>query len=675
MGILTRMFEERTSPAANVDWGGYFGRGIETASGVAVTNMNSLQTAAVYACSRILSESVASLPLILYRRRRGRGRDRAADHPLYPILHDLANSEMTAYELRETQMGHVTIWGNGYAEIEFNQGGNVTGLWPLWPDKMKVTRRNGRIIYVYRMPEGSSALPWVELPFERVLHIRGLGYDGLVGYDPISLARQSIGLARATEEFGARFFGNGAQTGTVYQHPGKISPEAYDRLSKSIEKRHQGLENAHRIAILEEGMEAKQTSIPPENAQFLETRKFQIAEIARWFRVPPHMIADLDRATFSNIEHMSLEFVTYSLTPWLVRWEKAIYRDLLLPRERQQGLFAEHLLNALVRGDIKTRYEAYNIGRNGGWLSANDIREMENQNPIEGEGGDIYLVPLNMVPVEQVMEPLEPVSDSDEGQRSLADNDGRGATYESRAKNLAKGRVRMATSYERVLRDTARRVIKREIADVRRAVRKYLGQRSVEEFTQWLQDFYREHKSFWARQMLPVLLAYADQAGISVADELGGEPGTADDIREFIDEYVTALSGRESNSSQLQLQALLEEAVQAGEDPEPALTRRLDEWEEKRAKKTANHESRNALNAFATAFYILRRVTRLVWRTVGDSCPYCSALEGRTIDIQGQFLDKDEEFQPDGAEAPLSKRHKVKHGPLHDGCDCQVMAG
>jgi HK97 family phage portal protein len=660
VGILSQAFETRTHPAQNIDWHDWWGVK-PTAAGVHVSHKNSLEQATVFACVRVLSETVAGLPFILYRRH-GRGKEKATDHPLFPILRYLPNTEMSSFELRETLMGHVATWGNAFAEIELDRGGRVRGLWPLRVDKMKVIRRDGRLWYIYKLPNGTP----VELPFYRIMHIRGLSFDGVVGYDPISLARQAIGLAMATEEFGSRFFSNGAQTGTVYEHPGLLSKEAYDRLAKSIEKRHQGLKNAHRIAILEEGLKANQIGIPPENAQFLETRKFQVPEIARFYRMPLHKINYLEQATFSNIEHQSIEFVTDTIDPWLVRWEQAVYRDLLTPKERQQ-YFAEYLVDALLRGDIQSRYQAYAVGRQNGWLSANDIREKENMNPVEG--GDVYLVPLNMVPADEV--------GGGAGQRSVGDQETRSLNIEERStriQNLIIARRRLRSSYERLIHEAADRVVRREVADVRRALGKYLGKRDEFQFATWLKEFYEEHKAFWQRQILPVLMSYADQVGVSVADELGGEAKSAEDIRDFIDQYAQALATRQAGSSHLQLQAILDEKLQAGEDPEPALQERLDEWEEKRAKKITRAEVTGALGAFSVAFYVLVGVRRKIWVTLGDSCPYCQALNGRVVEIEKFFIEKDTDFQPEGAEKPISVRYNVGHAPAHGGCDCMIMA-
>jgi HK97 family phage portal protein len=363
--------------------------GLGPSAGASVTPTSAITNTAVLGCVMVLSQSVASLPLITYRRTAD-GKDRATGHALYPILHDLPNPEMTSFDLRETLMMHLTLWGNAYCEIEMNRRGDVLALWPLRPDRTWPVRHDdGQIWYHTRLPNNTE----IALPKYRVWHIRNLSIGGIMGMSPIALAREAIGLSKAGEELGSRFFSNGAKPGGVLQHPGKLSDEGYSRLKSSWEARHQGLDNVNRVAILEEGMQWKDVGMPLDDAQFLETRKFQIGEIARIFRVPPHMIQDLDRATFSNIEHQGIDFVTYSLTPWLVRIEQSITRDLVGPIERN-AIFAQFMIDGFLRGDIASRYAAYAVGRNWGWLSVNDIRKLENLNPIES--GDIYLQPLNM---------------------------------------------------------------------------------------------------------------------------------------------------------------------------------------------------------------------------------------------------------------------------------------
>lgn len=657
MGILTALLEKRAIDYNPDIWGRH---AQPTAAGVSVTPQNSLECLAVFACIRVLSESISSLPLILYERLQPKGKQRATNHNLYPILHDLPNPEMTSMELRETLVGHQCGWGNAYAEIEYTNGGKIKGLWPLRPDKTKPKRVNGQMVYMVDMPTGQT----VGLPFSRVMHIKGLGYDGMMGYSPITLARQAIGLSLATEEFGARFFGNGAKPGAVLEHPGKLSDPAEKRLKASWEMMHKGLENSHRVAILEEGMKLHQIGIPPEEAQFLETRKFQKAEIAALYRVPPHLINDLEHATFSNIEHLSLEFVMFSLMPWFVRWEQAIYRDLLTQPERLT-YFAQHLVAGLLRGDLASRYAAYAVGRQNGWLSANDIRELEDMNPIEG--GDMYLVPLNMVPADQVGETEPAPAEPPDTARSIETR-----AIETRAKNIGKSRRKLAKSFEPLFLDVCGRVYRREIADVRRAVTKFLTKRDEFQFSTWLRTFYTEHKTFWQRQAIPLLQVYAQQVGASVANEL--ELDTVGDIGDFITAYAEALATRESGSSQLQLQALVDEALKNSEDVEEKLVQRLNEWEEKRPGKTSLAEVFSSLGAFTLAFYSSNGVTRYRWVASGENCPYCRNLNGKVIGIGNTFLDKNEGWQPDGAERPISIRHDLKHPPIHQGCDCSIVA-
>ena len=303
---------------------------------------------------------------------------------------------MTSFVLRETLMAHLLLWGNAYAQILRDGRGKVLGLYPLLPDKMEVSRdsRTGEIYYIYtRTTEENPNFKdkgQIRLRKEDVLHIPGLGFDGLVGYSPIAMAKNAIGIALATEEYGAAFFKNGARPGGVLEHPGVLKDPS--KLRESWHAVYGGTMNTGRIAVLEEGVKYQQIAIPPEEAQFLETRKFQIDEIARLYRVPPHMIGDLEKSSFNNIEQQSLEFVKYTLNPWVVRWEQSLQKALLTDKE-QKEYFIRFKVDGLLRGDYKSRMEGYAIGRQNGWLSANDIRSLEDLNPIEGEeGGDLYLI-------------------------------------------------------------------------------------------------------------------------------------------------------------------------------------------------------------------------------------------------------------------------------------------
>lgn len=403
MGFFSSIFKARDKPqvenrTVGSSYSFYMGG---SSAGKNVNERSAMQMTAVYSCVRILAEAVAGLPLHLYRYKEDGGKEKALDFNLYHLLHDEPNKEMSSFIFRETLMTHLLLWGNAYAQIIRNGKGEVVALYPLMPNKMKVDRdENGELYYTYTRSteealtmEGST----VYLAPRDVLHIPGLGFDGLVGYSPIAMAKNAIGLAIATEEYGAKFFANGAAPSGVLEHPGTIKDPA--RLRENWNSTFGGSANSGKVAVLEEGMKYTPISISPEQAQFLETRKFQIDEIARIFRVPPHMVGDLEKSSFSNIEQQSLEFVKYTLDPWVVRWEQSLARSLLTEDEKKIYFFKFNL-EGLLRGDYASRMSGYATARQNGWMSANDIRELENMDKIPAEeGGDLYLINGNMLPL------------------------------------------------------------------------------------------------------------------------------------------------------------------------------------------------------------------------------------------------------------------------------------
>jgi HK97 family phage portal protein len=350
-----------------------------------------MQTSAVYACVRILAEAVASLPLHIFERDGTGGKTVNTEHPLYALLHDAPNEEMTSFVFRETLMSHLLLWGNAYAQIVRDGRGIPLALYPLLPGKMEVDRpNNGDLIYTYSADGGQ-----VKLGRDSILHIPGLGFDGLIGYSPIAMAKNAVGMSIATEEYGASFFSNGANPGGVLEHPAVVKD--IQRVKDSWNSQYQGSGNASKLEILEEGMKFHQIGIPPEQAQFLETRKFQINEIARIFRVPPHMVGDLEKSSFSNIEQQSLEFVKYTLDPWVVRWEQSLTQSLLLPDEKKTVLIRFNL-DGLLRGDYQSRMEGYSVGIQNGFMSVNDVRALEDMNLLaDEEGGNLHFVNGSMV--------------------------------------------------------------------------------------------------------------------------------------------------------------------------------------------------------------------------------------------------------------------------------------
>lgn len=478
--FLSRAFEKRSvSLTAPPDWlVQYIGGGGTAFTGEVVSVEGALNVTSVLAGFTILMEDIASLPLILYRRLE-RGKERALRHPYYSLLHDNFNPEHTSMVSREMLIGHMVGWGNYYGQLIWDQRGVVREIWPLAPNRMEVFRENGERRYLYTESNGNR------IPFrqEDILHIPAFGFDGLVGYSRITLARNAIGLARAAEKYGSKIFANDARPSVIFKSQKRMSPEAKTNLRESWDQLYAGAGNAARSAVLEEGLDLETVGFPPEDAQFLQTRQFQVTEIARIFRIPPHMIGDVERSTSwgSGIEQQELSYLNHTLRPWMVRVEQQLHKDLLLSRERRNYII-EHLTDAMLRTDTTARFEAYAKAITNGWMNRNEVREKENMNPADGL--DEYLVPLNMgdaseppaepappePPIDQP--PQEPPPDQNEPQR-----------------------MRLIPLVE----DAIQRALKRESHEVQDAARRWLEKDKPEKFSQWLEQFYKSDQPGYLR--------------------------------------------------------------------------------------------------------------------------------------------------------------------------------
>lgn len=465
MGIISDFIEKRYTLA---DTEKIFS-GRPSMAGISVSETTALNSTAVYACISLISDTVAQLPLIVYRRLMPRGKVRAYEHDLYSLLHDAPNREMSSFQFRQTLQAHLLLRGNAYSEIEWDMNsGTIRALWPLRPDKMTVTRQDNKLIYTYRLPNGTE----VTLPAFRVWHIPGLGYDGLIGYSPIHMAREAIGLSLATEEFGSRFFGQGTHMGMVAKHPKTLNLEGHKKLESSLNEQYAGLGKSHRMMVLEEGMDVVKIGINPEEAQFLETRKFQLNEICRFFRVPPHLVSDTAPSTSwgTGIEQQNIGYLTFTIQPWLTRWEQTGHMKLMTEEDRKT-YFIEHLVVGLLRADSAARATYFKERFYLGSLSPNDIREKENENPSDEPNADKLFVQANMVPIDmagKVQTGLKPAD-----------------TQNTRS----------------ALFDAVKRIAEREKRNILRQQKK-----NPEGFGVWLEDFYRDFpKNYIYWQMTPLL--------------------------------------------------------------------------------------------------------------------------------------------------------------------------
>lgn len=656
MAFLTRLFApQRESRATMADILKAMSAGSITKTGISVTPNTALNYTAVLAGVRILAESVASLPAFVYQRN-GADRSRATTHTLYPLLHDAPNRRQTAFEFFELGMSHLILWGNYYAEIERNGRGQPLALWPLRPDRMTVELAlDGRRLYTYDNTPVHS---------ERILHIAGLGGDGIVGYSLIRLAREAIGLGLATQQFGATVFGNGAVPGIVLRHPGELTDKAYNRLQESWNATHGGLENAHKAAILEEGVSIEKIGIPPEDAQFLETRRFQIEEIARILRIPPHLMAMTDKAaTYASVEQFAIQFVRDAIRPWLKRWEAALALQLLDPNDRQR-YYIEFLVDDLLRGDTQTRYQAYATARQWGWMSANDIRRLENMDPVAG--GDAYLVPLNMIPATSA--------------RQLANAEARHSPPATRPphtrsdQQLAHPRQRIAEIARPQLAEAAQRILNREYNDIGAAARNLLTRRGRAEFDEWLNQFATDHLPFVQKQIRGPVTATGALAADSAAHDIGAD--AAPDLSQFNDDYLSDRAARWIAILRAALQnAIYPPTEPAGYDPLAAVQDLLQQRKDEAADDWARDQATRIVNAFAVVAWTALGWLALRWVSFGENCDFCANLNGRTIGISSWFAQAGESIPGADGQPPLKPGSNVRHPPLHSGCDCMVIPG
>lgn len=472
---------------------------------------------AVYACVRVISETVSSLPLGVFRRD-GRDKSEVRQHPTAKLLRR-PNGAVSSITFWEHMMYSVLLWGNAYALIEF-EGARPVRLSRIDPNRIAplapLAKEIGdTIVYAYQRRDGAR----IELPGNEVLHVMGLSEDGLSGVPVIAKHRETVALSMATLEYGARFFGNSARPAGVVERPADaaaMSPEGLKRFRESFAEVYQGLDNAHRTAILEEGMTFKALSMPNEDAQFLETRRFQVEEIARMFRVPLHLIQDLSRATFSNVEQQAIDFVVHTIRPWLKKIEHEVNRKLFRDSE-QDDMFVSFNVDALLRGDSKTRAEVYTAGINGGWWSINDIRAMENQNGI-GPEGDKHLRPLNMTTVEDgpvdASPPDEPSPPDDTPADDTPDDSGNGRQIAPDGHDVLLG------AFRHLFDEAAERLVLKEVKAVASCAKRLKG----DKLQARLIEFYDDHAPFIRLSFLPACRAMIDAhhaaSGLDMLDEL-----------------------------------------------------------------------------------------------------------------------------------------------------------
>ncbi|MCE5270829.1 phage portal protein [bacterium] len=663
MSLFPTLQEIRSSIATPEKWLVDWVRGgSETAAGRTVNEISAMNNSAVFNAVTIISGILMQLPLHLYRRTTDNGKEKATSHPLYQVVHGRVRPPragmpgMTAARWIQAAAGHVCTWGNSYNFRVFNGAGQIAEIHPIRPDRMRLEERDGRIVYEYTPRQGGP----VEIPHENMLHIPGFGFDGIQGYSVVTLAREGIGLSLATEEFGARWFGSGTHPGIVVSTPKALKKDTRDALKKQLSDKYAGLGKSHRLLLLEEDMKPIPISVSPEDSQFLETRKFQVIEIARWFNLPAYLLKEMDGTIKSNIEQQSIELLTIHMGPWITLFETELTYGLLRQDEIDAGYFIEFDLNGLLRGDIKARYDAYAVGKQWGFLNTNMVLRKENEQTI-GPDGDKFWMPVNMIEVGSELPPAAAVAE-----RMIEDPAHEHRTNEDKRRAVM-ARNRLSKQYRRLLEDAAGRMVRREVNDVRQAVRKYLSQRSASEFERWLRAYYDDLPERVKENMAPVITAYAESIRDAARDEIGSESDVKS-FEKFVADYIGTTAARWAGSSQGQINQLLNES----EDPAAAIEQRLDEWDKTRAGKVAARETVDGRSAFANVVFFAAGY-RVIWINQGsEECPYCKQMDGRVIERGGYYLKEGESL--DAGEGKLVISGPKTHPQLHQGCDCITAA-
>lgn len=626
--------------------------GAETTAGVSVTQASAIRFSTVWACVRLLAECIAQLPCHIYIKNRDGSKSRVTDIALSDLLSGSPNFWQTAFEYTEFMVTALAMRGNHYA-YKSVVGKNIEEIIPFHPGAVTI-KRDGlkNIRFAVRMSDGHVET----YPLEKISHVRGMSFDMFTGVSPISYHRETIGLSIAASEYGGKLFKNGARPSGILQFPKELGDGAYDRLRKNFQKLYGG-GNIGKTAILEEGGEYKTISMSNEDAQYLDVRQFQRTEICSIFRIPPHMIGDLTKSSFSNITQQSLEFVKYTILPWCRRIESAMERDFLTKEQRKKGMYIRYLVDGLERADIETRYKAYRSGINGGFLSPNEVRRKENMNP--RPNGDIYLTPLNMVDSSQGLP--KPVK-----RRKLKSMQIKGV----QAREVI--RLKFKSKFEK----TGKRLVNFEANEIHAALKEINPEKSINgDIEASLQQIFAKMPAYIESTFKKLMREYSVAVRTAALKEINSDTKIdPDELSNFVDDLLTAFAARYVSSSSGQLTALIRETKP--EDLAETIEQRLAEWEEKRAEKIAMRETVQQESATSRFVWAAAGISTLIWvRRGSKSCPFCTDLDGKVVGISAPFVEAGN-YEPEGHEkSPWKVRGPKMHPQIHEGCQCIISPG
>lgn len=657
--LATRMIFKRSAVDA---WGGWFNTiSRKTIAGTNVNEVSSLTISALFGALNFLAGTLASLPRVIYHRLSDGSKEKAYDHPLYDRLHNKPNeSPLTAWQWIYISVMHKYLWGNWYTYIEKPTYQNQI-LTPLSPDRTWVDRNNPDR-YITHYSNGKQ----IYLPRKEVLHIPHISLDGITGKGIVHYARESLGIVKAQEEFAANFFGKGTKAGGFVEIEHKMDEETRLGLQNDFNDKYGNLGSSWKAIFMTGGAKFKQQELDAVKAQALESRQFSVVEIARWTNLPPHILRELSRATFSNIEQQGIELVIYSLLPITTQIEQAMNVALFSEKDRKT-YFVKLELKGLLRGDIQARTIFYNAMLDRGVFNADMVLDLEDMNPQPNGLGKIYMMPLNMLNKEHALSE-QPLTIEKKNIENRAKN-----AMQIVQKRTAALRRKITIAYKKQFEACGKQVVTAEVKEIREAAKKMLGEKDSKEFEVWLEGFYSEFSKKVDILSTPLLSSYAETILPVALQEIGSEMDIGIQYDRFQSQYRESFVRRHIKGSQGQLRAVIEKAEEQHEDVVEALELRLDEWEEKRPGKISMRESVRAENAFTRSVFALAGITQLISVSYGKNCPYCNDLDGKVVGIDQPFLNEGS-FQPEGADGPLNITSNHFHPPYHDGCDCGIMA-
>ena len=656
MGILSRMERARVEnpkvPLSSHNISNALTIDQPSASGVTVNHDKAMGITAFWAGVRLISQTIAGLPCQVFERK-GKESEPAVDHPVYRLLYTRPNPMMTPFTFKEIRAAHCLTWGNSYAEIEYDKGGRPIALWPLLPDRTGAEIVNGdKKYYTYV----DSTKVW--LSADRVLHVPGLGFDGIKGYNVVKVHRDSLGLSIASNDYGAGFFSNSGRPSGILKHPGHPDEAERQQFREEWNQMHSGLTKQQRTAVLWGNMEWQAISVPPEEAQFLQTREMQIEEIARILNINPILLQHYTKATTwgSGIAQFLTAYAKFTITPWLEREEDVLDWDLFSDNERGR-YYVKYNINALLRGDAESQAKVLEIKRRNGVINADEWRELDEENPLPDGQGKEYFMPLNMAPVSQMLE-REP--------KELPTPQRNKRTLERRSMLM---RQRLRNAHLGAFEDAARRYVKRDAESLERAINKAFERNKdpANSLNRWIEEFYPTQERYIYQTMLPMVAALASTISSEAAEEVNSEP---EEIEAFAQSYTENLARREVGSSIGQIRTIIEE--EKPEELQEALSTRASEWTEKRPGKVAANEIVRVSSGAARFVWGAAGVSYLVWRANPGACPLCQQMDGKRVGINEYFLTPGESVTDGDRPGGIVAESNVGGPPLHGGCVCDI---